>query len=429
MAARLPKRYLLQTLLEKHKWACEILGPAPAQAEDVSPDNLQQITTSFWKGPRRMIAKLVELTRTWFFTLLRYTYRMRFFKGSKTYQTDLDVPDIQSCETQQYISELTESEVYRLICIPNKYGATFYRSSYKSAKQCLAWKRFCARIQTFCDLVGLFASPDDPEQSLNELQNNLSTVVLQRECLRTTARLDETARGTARYVRELDKRVASAGLSNLELTKEIRQQLRDLQLQCNRLRSAYTTPSDSQQWNLKLLTELESQRATWQRELHCLRSMIESSEAKSTRTIAAPAEQVEESRTRSINSNSPKNKHPSVEAVVACRWLLEHLPSTTPIQHGFGNQWRLFWQNQWTQYKKKASRDDHPLRGLAGDEKYNKVGKGLYSTLSNLLHEYGRLRMQPLDPDVQKVVDTISPVYYNSDGWIDLEAERGRWLT
>jgi hypothetical protein len=157
--------------------------------------------------------------------------------------------------------------------------------------------------------------------------------------------------------------------------------------------------------------------------------MIESSETKSTRTITALAKQVEKDRNSSIDSNSPKNKRPSVEAVVACRWLLEHLPSTKPIQQGFGSQWRLFWQNQWKQYKKEASRNDHPLRGLAGDEKYNKVGQGLYGTLSNLLHGYGRLRMQPLDPDVQTVVDTISPVYYNSDGRIDLKAERRRWLT
>jgi hypothetical protein len=60
--------------------------------------------------------------------------------------------------------------------------------------------------------------------------------------------------------------------------------------------------------------------------------------------------------------------------------------------------------------------------------KYNRIGKGLYGTLSSFLHEYGRLRIDPLNPDVQKVVDTIIPVHYNSNGHIDIEAERRRWL-
>jgi hypothetical protein len=211
MAARIPRRYLLQTLLEKHTWLSEILLPARMQKEGVRPDFLQQTTASFWKSPRRTIEKLVKLTRTWFVTLLRYTYRTRFFDGSTTCRSDLDVPDIQSYEAQRYISELTESEVHRLVCVSNKYGATFYRSSYKCVKQCPAWTRFCDRIQTFCDSMGLFASPKDPEQSLEELQNNLSSLVLQQEWLRTAAHLDETAvlaRGTARYVKEINGRVA-----------------------------------------------------------------------------------------------------------------------------------------------------------------------------------------------------------------------------
>jgi hypothetical protein len=65
---------------------------------------------------------------------------------------------------------------------------------------------------------------------------------------------------------------------------------------------------------------------------------------------------------------------------------------------------------------------------LVGDEQYDRVGKSLYGTLSNFLHGYGCLRIHASDTNVQMVVDTISPMHYKSDGQIDLEAERNRWL-
>jgi len=431
MAARIPRRYLLQTLLEKHTWLSEILLPARRQKEDVRLDFLQQITASFWKSPRRTIEKLVKLTRTWFFTLLRYTYRTRFFNGSTTCRSDLEVPDIQSYEAQRYISELTESEVHRLVCVSNKYGATFYRSSYKSVKQCPAWTRFCARIQTFCDAMGLFAPPRDPEQSLEELQNNLSSLVLRQEWLRTTAHLDETAvlaRGTARYVKELNGRVASAGLINLNLAEETRQHVRTLLQQYNKLQSTLATSSHPQQCDSNVSAELQRQRRAWEKELQCLRSRIEESEAVTERQLVTLAEQTKKGCTNISHPTVPSNEWRRVEVLVACRWLLEHLPAPNSKQQGFGNRWRLFWQSQWKQYKQGASCEDHPLHALVGDEKYNRVGKGLYGTLSSFLHEYGRLRIDPLNSDVQRVVDSISPVHYNSNGQIDIEAERRRWV-
>jgi hypothetical protein len=239
------------------------LLPAPVQKEDVRPNFFQQTTALFWKNPTRAIAKLVRLTRAWSFTLLRYTYRTRFFDGSTTYRSDLDIPDIQSYEARRYISELIENEVHRLVYIPNKYGATFYRSSYRSIKRCPAWTRFCARIRTFCDFMGLFTSPEDPEQSLKELQNNFSPLVLRQKWLRTAAHLDETAvlaRGTERHVKELEQRVASAGLINLKLTKETRRHVRTLLLQCNKPRTTLTTSSHLQHCDSNVSAELQRQR-------------------------------------------------------------------------------------------------------------------------------------------------------------------------
>lgn len=431
MAAHLPKRYMLQSFLEKNDWACEMLGVPIMEVEGSSVTCLQHITAAFWNNPRRTIVKLVELTRTWFFTLLRYTYRMSFSRGSGTSQSSPDVQDIPAWETQQYTSELTGSQVYCLTRIPNKYGAKFYRSSYKSTKQCAAWKGFCARIQTFCDSVGLFASPENPEQSLQDLQNNIPSIMAQREWCNTTAQLARTtalARGTANYVKEVDERIASEISGHCGLMKQIRQHVMSLQLQCDKLRSARMSSFDSQQRNSKLLVELQRQREAREEELQCFDSRIQDSEARLQRDIATLTEQIEECRTTLTYQSLSTKACPNVEVLVACRWLLEHLPAGNPIRQGFGNRWRLFWQSQWKEHKNGKSGNGHPLRSLIGDERYNKVGKGLYGTLSTFLHEYGRLRITPLGSLVQEVLELISPVYYKSDGQIDLESERKRWL-
>lgn len=51
MAAHLPRRYRLQTLLEKNDWACEILGVRTTEVEGSSLTRLQNTTTVFWKDP------------------------------------------------------------------------------------------------------------------------------------------------------------------------------------------------------------------------------------------------------------------------------------------------------------------------------------------------------------------------------------------
>jgi hypothetical protein len=229
-------------------------------------------------------------------------------------------------------------------------------------------------------------------------------------------------------VKELEERVASASLINLNLTEETKQHVKALLLQCNKLRSTLATSSHRQQYDSNVSAEFQQQRRAWEKELKCIRSRIEESEVMIERRFVTLAVQTKKCCTNFDHPTIPSNECRGVELLVACRWLLEHLPDPNSKQQGLGNRWRLFWQSQWKQYKQDASRDDHPLRALVSDEKYNRVGKGLYSTLSNFIHEYGRLRIDPLDPDVQKVVDTIRPVHYNSKGQINIEAERRRWL-
>lgn len=52
MAAHLPRRYLLQSLLERNDWACEIVGVQTTEMEGFSFTRLQNTTAAFWKDPR-----------------------------------------------------------------------------------------------------------------------------------------------------------------------------------------------------------------------------------------------------------------------------------------------------------------------------------------------------------------------------------------
>jgi hypothetical protein len=146
------------------------------------------------------------------------------------------------------------------------------------------------------------------------------------------------------------------------------------------------------------------------------------------RSIAVLTERIERDRMK-FDTHALKYASLTLDDLVACRWLLENLPVTGGTQKGFGIQWRSFWQLQWNQYDDSVKSGKHPLWTLKGDERYNRVGKNLYGTLSSVLHGYGHLRNVPLHPDVQKMVKIIGPVHYNKHKEIDIEAERKRWLT
>ena len=110
--------------------------------------------------------------------------------------------------------------------------------------------------------MGLLTSLKDPERYLNTLLDKLSSLVLQQRWLQTASHLDETAvlaRSTERQVKELEKRVISAQLMNLNFTDDTKQQVEDLALECNELRSTVATLSRSQQCDVNVSSELQRQ--------------------------------------------------------------------------------------------------------------------------------------------------------------------------
>lgn len=396
MVARLPKAYFIQTVATEYGWPCEILSPGPAQTDNYGIKCWQQVIIEFWESPSKTVEKLLVLAQAWFFTLLRYTYRMRFSARGKRGEIDPIVGDTHSSREAQYAGGLTKRDIYRLIGTPNKYGATFYRSCYADVQRCSEWKRLCDRILWFCKSIQFPTYSDSPEHILKELGGNLPSIILQRRWSHTAIQLAKTshmAMGTADDMRILGAKVTCEGSCSLKRMKHMEQEIQNLQLHCKTLSLASET-------------------------------MVECK-----RSIAALTGRIKEDRMDFEETHAFKHAPSSLEAVVACRWLLENLPTTSGKQKGFGIQWRLFWQLQWRLRDEGTKSGKHPLQKLKGDEKYNIIGKNLYGTLSNVLHGYGHLHHVPLHPDVQTMVNIIGPVHYNKDKEINIEAERRRWFT
>jgi hypothetical protein len=312
------------------------------------------------------------------------------------------------------------------------YGATFYRSCHRDVQHCSDWKSFCASILQFCQTIQFPTSSGSPEQILEELGGNLPSVILQRRWSHTATRLAETsnlAMGIAVHVERLDERVTFEGSSNLKRVERMEQELGALRVQCKRLSLACETMVEPEDCVSLVSTKLHSHQRAWGKQLACLQSKICKSEANFNRSIAALAEQMRKDRMGAGGACTPKHTSPSLESLVACRWLLENLPAASDNQKGFGSEWRSFWKLQWSQCENLVKCSNHPLRTLKGDERYNRVVQNLYGTLSNMRHGYGHLRNVPLHPDVQALVKTIGPIHFNKDKQIDIEAERRRWLT
>lgn len=146
MVADISKRHLIQTVIGGYGWSCRIISHRSKQAEDRVITCWQQVVNKFWKKPSRTAKRLLMLVRAWFYTLLRSKYRSRFLARGKRCTSGIMVGDTNSFTEAQYAAELTPREIHQLIGIPNKYGATFYRSCYKDVQQCSSWQSLCAKI-------------------------------------------------------------------------------------------------------------------------------------------------------------------------------------------------------------------------------------------------------------------------------------------
>jgi hypothetical protein len=388
VARELHDKYLLRTFMEKHTWTEELVKSELTEMDrDEDSACLGKTTAAFWTNPTSTTVGLLCLTRLWFFLLLRYTYCRRFCEGRELSQHVLDVRDL--CTHQDvYCSALTEDAIYRLTRLRNRYGASFYRGSHKDTRRRLGWTRFCGRIRTFCASVGLHTSSRNPEKNLWDLGRNLTPIIMHRKWSNVMSQLGKEnilALNIRKDVTKLNERVASGACHNVQRMKDMDTVIEDVNLQIEGLRRNDET----------------------------YKQLIESLQRG-----------LDELRVGSSSSQAREEGYMTAEALLLCRWLLEHLPAAHPRSEGLGHHWKQFWQIHW----KRSKRQSHPLWELAGDDRYNKVGRNLYGTLSNHLHKYGHQLGDKLHPDVQRVVDVIKAVHYDASGKIDLQAERMRWL-
>jgi predicted nucleotidyltransferase len=230
-------------------------------------------------------------------------------------------------------------------------------------------------------------------------------------------------------VKRLDKRVTSGAVHEIDVIEKTRQELQEMNQQMKELRLTSLAPDRSQQGHDNLLVTMEKSQVAIEDEFEGLFRDIRESHETAKRLNELLQKGADQPQHRMPCSHAQKEDLITAEGLVLCRWLLEHLPATTARHGMLSHHWKQFWNSQWKQGKETKRGESHPLWGLIGEERYNRVGKALYSTLSSRIHGYGQFRGERLPPDVQRVVDKIKPIHFRKDGKINLEAERLRWLS
>ncbi|KAH5467033.1 hypothetical protein HBI28_206760 [Parastagonospora nodorum] len=168
---------------------------------------------------------------------------------------------------------------------------------------------------------------------------------MHRQWVQTACQLDKNTR---RDLRDLNERLASDALHNINITDETRQDVANLHSMFHELRLACPTLSNLRRRDVKLRSEIEQRRLVSDQQLKGLQTSIENCEGIFQQHVMMFTRQIEELRTDLDQCHQ------------------EHL--------GFAGS---------------SFGRSNGFNALSGDEKYNKVGKNLYSTLSDRLHKYG----------------------------------------
>lgn len=223
-----------------------------------------------------------------------------------------------------------------------------------------------------------------------------------------------------------EEQIISSAMHHSNAMEETQKEIQDLKRQCDEFGQSSPLLLESQQKHTELLAQLEKSRTTYELRLKDLERDI-----KQSNQVIKQLSQSVDSKFRDLNRPNniitQRKDCITAEVLIICRWLLEHLPTTNLKQNQLGQTWQRFWDIQWAQCKGKLKPTSHPVQCLIGDIKYNKIGKCLYSTLSDRLHKYGLQKNDKLHPDVEKVIRAIGPVHYDNSGRVDLVAERKRW--
>lgn len=412
----------------------------------------------FWKDPDATVKELRDVTRSWFHMLLRYTFRAKYRDGWKKTTPPFDLEDF---DNEDFTSQLNEKQVKILIRRPNLFSE--YKETYKETKGRLGWTRFCTRIKSFAQLVGLQTDSSKVEQILQELEKGLPELKNAR-ILQSQSLLIEQLKADAQTERALREQLAAdaASVSTLrdrfeakkaESERQLREQLEAKKAESERLLRKQLEAKGAEA-ERKLRKQLEVRTAEAERKL---REQLEAKNAESERALrerlAANAEserrlrenlQAKSDAERKLRENleaksDAERKHRIHDCLVSCRELMEKLVGgERPIGQGnfkgqqYKQRWKELFHTQWTNCKAKKQ-VGHPLVGLVAQQKYYVVGKELYGTISERLHNHKEYRDKEVDGDVLRMVHAILPAAYSNPTSTEKErdwniaTEKKRW--
>jgi hypothetical protein len=230
MACSLRKEQLLESIMEKKPWVQELIRPELAEKDALDDGSMQfrEMSVAFWKGPEGMVGEMLDVARCYFYMLLRYTYRTRYWDGREKSLLGLELRDLGD---DDFVSRLTEDEIYKLTRLPNRYGATYYRDSYNDTKQRLGWIRFCTKVVSFCQSVGLRILSDNVEHILEDLRRGLPRIISDQKLenvARHSHRNFNMARKTDKNLQKLSQQVTSSAAHSTRIMGELQEEMGDM---------------------------------------------------------------------------------------------------------------------------------------------------------------------------------------------------------
>ncbi|KAK7182429.1 hypothetical protein PSPO01_11427 [Paraphaeosphaeria sporulosa] len=449
MTAKIQEDQQLHSFIKAKPWMEELISSEDDDDEDEDDDDAEDLSdteAAFWKDPEATMKNLRDVTRSWFHMLLRYTFRAKLRDGWKTPSLPFDLKEF---DDEAFTSQLEEKQVRSLIRRPNLFSE--YKETYKETKGRIGWTRFCARIKLFAELVGLETESIKVEQILQELEKSLPDLKNARK-LQAQSLLIERLKADAQSERALREKIAADAASvttlrerfeskKAESERQLREQLEAKKAESERLLRKQLEAKGAEA-ERKLRKQLEAKTAEAEKKL---REQLEAKNAESERALrerlAANAESERKLRENLQAKSDAERKHRIHDCLVSCRELMEklvggELPAAKQQGPFKGQQYKQRWKDMFhTQWNNcKASRKPgHPLVGLVTQQKYYIVGKDLYGTISERLHNHKEYRDKEVDADVLKMVHAILPAAYSSPTSTEKErdwnitTEKKRW--
>jgi hypothetical protein len=435
---RISEKRQLKSLKEQKPWVEELIESEDEDEEDEDdPERFSDLEKAFWKNPESMVNELRNVTRLWYYMLLRYTFRTKSEDGWKEPSPAFELEDFDS---ESFTSQLNEKQMRALVKRPTLISE--YKEAYKETKQRTGWTRFCERMKSFTILLGLESESTKVEQLLQELEKCLPG-------LKNAKKLETQRLLIERLQAERERTTHDTSTSNSDSVNALRRRFEAKQAESERIlrerleaKKAESERALRQQLEAKkaesertLRARLEAKNAEAERKL---RESLAAKNAEAERTLrerlALNAEAERKLRENLSASAETERKHRLHDALVSCRELMEKLVGEKPMVKGsymvggqqFKQRWKDLFHEQWTKCKAKKPAG-HPLLSLVGQQKFYVVGKELYGTISERLHNHREYKDKEVDADVKRVLFAILPAVYSNP--TSTEAERDWTLT